>query len=229
MLAPHLSKNPRGAEPSPLTVAGAATARKPDRAIVPPIRVPFSPRATRTTREEPTHKVKHGAGVLASTGGRRHGLRPSRTRVASLTRRHGNGHCRSMTNPMAILRRRPFGLMAAVLLALTASLLGFAHRPIAIATATFASSVQILPDGMEVELCHSDLGEDASGAPVRHDARTAVCDACLLSGAPGLPETAASVPVPVGGLVIVVLAIADQVVIGRSPLAAASRGPPASA
>lgn len=145
-----------------------------------------------------------------------------------MTGRAGDDHSPPMTNPMAILRRRPFGLMAAVLLALTASMLGFAHKPVVVAPAAFISVAQVLPDGTPLDLCHSDVDVDGAGVPTGHDSRAAVCDACLLSGSPGSGAIAATVVEPVGDHVIATVTIDDQVVVGRSPLAAASRGPPAS-
>ena len=118
--------------------------------------------------------------------------------------------------------------VAAALLALTTVLVGFAHRPIGVATGDLAAYA--LPDGSPLELCSVvDGGARDDGAPSGHGAVDGHCDACLLTGAPGLGAVAELVlPVP-GPITSVATVVRAQVAAGVVLRAPASRGPPRAA
>ncbi len=85
-------------------------------------------------------------------------------------------------------------------------LLGVAHAPVAgvAATPTVDLAAFLLPDGSVPDLCVVDVGGPGDHAPL-HTAGTR-CDACLLTGAPGLPPPGAvsTAPVAVGSAVVMV-------------------------
>ncbi len=97
------------------------------------------------------------------------------------------------------VRRSEIRLLAAALLALTTMLLGLAHRAPVLPAAEVSAEVG-LTDGLDVlAICRHDAPASADGAPPSAPA-TAICDACLLSGAPGLGLVAAiALPVPPPG------------------------------
>ena len=129
-----------------------------------------------------------------------------------------------MANPMATLRRRTLRLGATVLLALSALLLGFAHKPLSLGPSPYELAAYVLPDGTPPFLCHSD--DDAPEAGTHHDTASAVCDACLLTSAPGLGAIAPTVLPTPARLTLVALVVADQVrLLGANPMPS-SRGPP---
>jgi hypothetical protein len=117
--------------------------------------------------------------------------------------------------------------VAAALLALTTVLVGFAHRPIGLATNVDVTAAYALPDGSPLDFCRvADGRASDDGAPPAHGAFDGHCDACLLSGAPGLGAVAEIVlPVP-GPIALVRGAVAAQVAAGRVLRAPVSRGPP---
>lgn len=128
---------------------------------------------------------------------------------------------------MATLRRRTLRLGATVLLALSALLLGFAHKPVSLGPTAFELAAYTLPDGTPPFLCHTEADEP-DGAP-HHDTAGAICDACLLTSSPGLGAVA-SVSLPtLATLTLARLGVADQVAIGRATPAPTSRGPPLGA
>ena len=117
-------------------------------------------------------------------------------------------------------------MVAAACLALTTMLVGFAHRPLSFAATSVELTAYALPDGTLIDLCHLDFDD---GVVPPHDSRARVCDACLLTGAPGLGAVAEIVlPVRVGGSVMVAVADA-QVAAGAPMFAPVSRGPPGDA
>lgn len=123
------------------------------------------------------------------------------------------------------LRSRSLRLTLAALYALAMVVVGFAHRPVggfaAAGIPAAQSAAYVLPGGIVADLCATD-----AAAPV-HDAGTGVCDACLLTAAPGLVVAAAPAlpgaagpvlePVPAGHL-------ADP----AARFAPVSRGPPSA-
>jgi len=119
--------------------------------------------------------------------------------------------------------------VAAVLLALSTVLVGFAHRPIGAAGAGDLAAYA-LPDGSALELCSVvDGGARDDGAPAGHGAVDGHCDACLLTGAPGLGAVAELVlPVP-GPITTVATVVRAQVAAGVVLRAPVSRGPPRAA
>ena len=80
----------------------------------------------------------------------------------------------------------------ATLYAVAMLLLGVAHAPLAWAAAKpsvdFAAFV--LPDGSLPDLCV--VADGGSGDPPPHHVAATLCDACLLTGAPGLPPPPAA-------------------------------------
>ena len=132
-----------------------------------------------------------------------------------------------MANPMATLRRRTLRITATVLLALSALLLGFAHKPLSLDPSPYELAAYVLPDGTPPFLCHSDA--DAPEAGTHHGTASALCDACLLTSSPGLGAVAAAVLPTPARLTLAAHVVADQVTIGRATPAPTSRGPPAHA
>lgn len=117
-------------------------------------------------------------------------------------------------------------IVAAALFALTAVLVGFAHRPLE-SFAPYDVASWVLPDGTLPDLCHVDF--DDPSAPVPGHGATAVCDACLLTSAPGLGAVAGVVlPVAAGRMPVPEIARA-QMAAGEPTRAPSSRGPPAVA
>ncbi len=125
-----------------------------------------------------------------------------------------------------LARRSHSRVLAAVLLALTTVLVGFAHRPMAaIGFVEREAAAWRLPDGSPVFLCHLVLADprdrtDDGSSPVTR------CEACRLMAAPGLGSVAEIVvampaDVPIGRATVVVAAM-------PVPLSVAprSRGPP---
>lgn len=122
-------------------------------------------------------------------------------------------------------------LQAAVLLALTTMLVGFAHRPLELDPRGYGDdfAAYVLPDGTLPALCHYD---DAGGhAPLDHrgDGAQAICDACLLSGAPGLGAVAGVVLAPPAAIGFDRLAVGAAARRGSLLHAPTSRGPPSQA
>lgn len=129
-----------------------------------------------------------------------------------------------MANPMAILRRRTLRLGATVLLALSALLLGFAHKPLSLGPSPLELAAYVLPDGTPPFLCHAD--GDAPEGGSHHETASALCDACLLTSSPGLGAIATAVLPTPAAIPLARLIVADQVTIGRATPAPTSRGPP---
>lgn len=120
-------------------------------------------------------------------------------------------------------------IVAAALFALAAVLVGFAHRPLVSAAidsaVPFDLAVRMLPDGTVPDLCHVDADDPVE----RHPGLAAICDACLLTGSPGLDgAAAAAMPVLVGRMPAPEIARA-QVAAGEPTRSPTSRGPPATA
>lgn len=118
-------------------------------------------------------------------------------------------------------------LLAAVLLALTTVVVGFAHRAPRLEPRGYPADVTawVLPDGTLPALCHAD---DLVGGPHGRDDGTARCDACRLADAPGLAvATAASLPAP-PALVLARLGHGTAALTGSLLPAPLSRGPPAA-
>ena len=145
-------------------------------------------------------------------------------RLHTLTGPPRDAQCRLMANPMATLRRRTLRLGATVLLALSALLLGFAHKPVSLRPTAFDLAAYTLPDGTPPFLCHTDADEPDGAA--HHDRAGALCDACLLTSSPGLGAVASAVLPAPAPLTLARLAVVDQVAIGRATPAPTSRGPP---
>ncbi|MFN8928364.1 MAG: hypothetical protein ACK5WM_22740 [Rhodospirillales bacterium] len=85
----------------------------------------------------------------------------------------------------------------ATLYAVAMLLLGVAHAPLAhapLARAAAKPSVDfaafVLPDGSLPDLCV--VADGGSGDPPPHHVAATLCDACLLTGAPGLPPPPAA-------------------------------------
>lgn len=124
------------------------------------------------------------------------------------------------------LRRRSLRFVAAVCLTVASMLVGFAHRP----PPGFASGEALVAAGGisfgSVCTAHVVAEAPGGGAPAAHVA-IALCDACLLTSAPGLgavPEIAPPAPVD---RPLAQLGRDDERVDGRDAPTASARGPPA--
>jgi len=116
-------------------------------------------------------------------------------------------------------------LLAAALLALTTMFVGFAHRPSRLETRGYPADVSawILPDGTLPDLCHFD---DLGGRSHESDGANTPCDACRLSGTPGLGAVAEFVLATPTAHVAARLAFDTSVLVGAPPPPPRSRGPP---
>lgn len=127
------------------------------------------------------------------------------------------------TVPRMVARRRTreARLLFAALYALAAVVLGFAHRmPV---SAAEDLSAYLLPGQTVVDLCRD--GDAAPSDPAHHAGR-ALCDACLLTAAPGLPPVSAALPTPPAGDAVragMILALRTD---AREPRRFEPRGPP---
>lgn len=123
------------------------------------------------------------------------------------------------------LRARPLRPVVLALYALAMVTLGFAHK---MPVTGFADDVRLelaaltLPDGSVPDLC---LTGDASGQDTAH---AGVCDACLLTAAPGLGAVASmDLPLP-ADLRLVDVSVPVDALWSRPAPAPQSRGPPPS-
>jgi hypothetical protein len=111
----------------------------------------------------------------------------------------------------------------AALYALALLVVGVVHRPLVVQPMAVAiAAAYILPDGTIPDLCLD--GHSGSGS----ERGRALCDACLLTAAPGLETAGAAMPAPSAHASTVSLA-ADGLEGGRSTYRATSRGPPTRA
>jgi hypothetical protein len=80
----------------------------------------------------------------------------------------------------------------AALYAVTMLLLGAAHAPVAgtVAKPVVDLAAFLLPDGSLPDLCI--VADGGSGDPASNHLPASLCDACLLTGAPGLPPASAA-------------------------------------
>ncbi|BBE70814.1 hypothetical protein [Oharaeibacter diazotrophicus] len=78
---------------------------------------------------------------------------------------------------------RDLAAAAAILYALVAVLVGFAHRPLVLQPPEAVVAALPLPDGTVPPIC----GKDGADPAADHHAGAALCDACLVTAAPGLP------------------------------------------
>ena len=127
------------------------------------------------------------------------------------------------------MRRPSWRFLAALALALTTMLVGFAHRPLALEARGYGLDVAdyVLPDGSLPALCHRD---DVVDHRDDHGARVAtVCEACLLTGAPGWGAVAEIVVPAPTGRALARSRIAETRAEGRATPTARARGPPLAA
>ncbi len=85
---------------------------------------------------------------------------------------------------MELLRKSRGKALVAALYAVAMLALGFAHHQRAAVSPGAELAALVLQDGGQIPLCAS--GENGSGAPTSGHAQ-AICDACLLTAAPGAP------------------------------------------
>lgn len=97
---------------------------------------------------------------------------------------------RGRANTMRTARRRAIPVVAAILYALASVLVGLAHRPAASVAPEAAAVTVMLPDGSVPVICGPAEPGDAGRATA------AICGACLLVAAPGLPPPAAVLESP---------------------------------
>lgn len=130
----------------------------------------------------------------------------------------------SVSLPARIRAARDVTTAMAALYLLLAVLVGFAHRPIDLAPASPATAQTILPDGSVAVLCHTD---PSSHEPLHH-AAAAVCDACLITAAPGLAaEPPAAIP-PVFAVLLVGVRSSSAMPPRSTNPSVSARGPPPS-
>lgn len=122
-------------------------------------------------------------------------------------------------------------VLAAALLALTTVLVGFAHRPSELEVRGYGDEAALyeMPDGTLPELCLHDDAGDHDPADHRQGTTKTSCDACRLSGAPGLGAVAQAVPVPPRMHVLAVVSPRTAALTGSLLPAPQSRGPPLTA
>jgi hypothetical protein len=122
-------------------------------------------------------------------------------------------------------RGRSMRLLAAVLLALTTVVVGFAHRAPRLEPRGYPTdfAAWVLPDGTLPALCHAD---DLGGAPHDRDDGTSGCDACRLADAPGLVVAMGTSPPAPPALVLARLGHGTAALAGSLLPAPLSRGPP---
>jgi len=118
---------------------------------------------------------------------------------------------------------RDLAALAALVYALASILAGLSHRPpVAEPTSQIA---WILPDGSAAVVC---LGHEADKS-TPHGGASGLCDACLITAAPGLPPVAAAVIATRAGILRVPRP-AEYALPARPVVASASaRGPPSRA
>lgn len=121
-------------------------------------------------------------------------------------------------------------MIAAALLALTAMVLGFAHRPVELEPRGYGVAVvaYLLPDGSLPDLClYDEDGGHAADHRRPGDRVAGSCDACRLSDAPGLavlPTILADLPPPGGE--VRPDRWGDLIADGAAVFAPSARGPP---
>ena len=121
------------------------------------------------------------------------------------------------------LRHTRLSALVLALYALAALVVGFAHKPIPLASADQTLVALALQDDAPLSLCDHD-----GGAPTHQHAANPVCDACALTSAPGLPPTnQCALPAPQWRQVSRPTFVAAQFAPAtlHAPL---SRGPPAA-
>lgn len=82
------------------------------------------------------------------------------------------------------LRKARLSALALAFYALATLVVGFAHRPLALAGADPDLAALALQTDAPLSLCDHD-----GGAPAQPHAADRICDACALTSAPGLPPT----------------------------------------
>jgi hypothetical protein len=125
-----------------------------------------------------------------------------------------------------VLRLSPLRATVAALYAVAMLLLGVAHAPVAGAAAkpTVDLAAFLLPDGSVPDLCVVDAGGAGDHAPL-HVAVT-LCDACLLTGAPGLPPPVSITAAPVSVGSAAVMVDRGPAPVARFEVPGTSRAPP---
>ncbi|MEJ1157528.1 hypothetical protein [Prosthecomicrobium sp. N25] len=127
---------------------------------------------------------------------------------------------------LAALRHRTLAATVAALAMLAAVLFGTAHRPLGLQPdrpAPALLAAYALPDGTVPAICAVDDGAPAGPHVL------AMCDACLIAGAPGLPAPAAPSLVAPDGKAILGGSLPASLAEPATRHAPASRGPPLSA
>ena len=114
----------------------------------------------------------------------------------------------------------------AALYAVAMLLLGVAHAPLVgtVAKPSVDLAAFLLPDGSLPDLCV--VADEGSGDPAPHHAAASLCDACLLTAAPGLPPP---LSVDLGRLSLdtAPLAVpAERTPVARFEVPGTSRAPP---
>lgn len=125
-------------------------------------------------------------------------------------------------------RKRSMRVLAAALLALTTVLVGFAHRPLELETRGYGAdaALYLMPDGTLPDLCLHDDAGDHDPANHRQGTTKSSCEACRLSGAPGLGAVAQALPVPPRMHVLAIVLPRAAALTGSLLPAPQSRGPP---
>lgn len=114
--------------------------------------------------------------------------------------------------------------MAAAWLAVATVLVGFAHRPLT----GFASGADLVAAGgiASGSVCVTRRTVTIDGGVPTTEIVVRVCDACLLTAAPGLAAVDAGAPAPPIDRPIGRVVVAEETVSSLRPPRASARGPP---
>ncbi|MBB4199824.1 hypothetical protein CCR94_23055 [Rhodoblastus sphagnicola] len=127
---------------------------------------------------------------------------------------------------MSDLRKLKWKAVIAALYAVTALLLGFAHvRVVAPFPSSQTAAARALPDGTAIPIC-GGAPSDGNGPGAPAHAGSGVCDACLLTAAPGWVAAPPRLFAPVSHAIRMTIARNLTSAAKTFALAPQSRGPP---
>lgn len=133
----------------------------------------------------------------------------------------GGGKREAGSTLSRIRSTRDLGLAVALLYVLLSILVGFAHRPIVLAGVP-GTSASVTGERVAAVLC---LGGAADERGSGH-AGPSICDACLITGAPGLVAAPPHLPLRLGARLDAPLGRRDGQARSSRPALVAARGPP---
>lgn len=133
------------------------------------------------------------------------------------------GRTRERVSTFARIRSaRDLGLAVALIYVLLSVVVGFAHRPIAVAGVA-DTVVSVTGERVTPVLCIGGAGDERGSG----HAGSSICDACLITGAPGLIAAPPQLPGRVGTPLDAPLGRRDAQARSSRPALVAARGPPA--